>query len=121
MPSTLSALVSEEFISGSAAEFRKYCKRLHVDLYMKRRRLRTKYSIVHIVYLPFDNVWCLTAMEMSDNRNTFIYLISKQVILRLIKLIRITLVLFYYIYVNEFGLSIMSQPDPFTEEFVKPI
>ena len=25
------------------------------------------------------------------------------------------------LYVNEFGLSIMSQPDPFTEEFVKPI
>ena len=49
---------------SSAAEFRKYCKRLHIDLYKKRKRLHTKYSIVH---LPFDNVWCLTAMEMSDN------------------------------------------------------
>ena len=26
----------------SAAEFRKYCKRLHVDMYMKRRRLHAK-------------------------------------------------------------------------------
>ena len=26
----------------SAAEFRKYCKRLHIDLYMKRKRLHAK-------------------------------------------------------------------------------
>ena len=55
----------------SAAEFRKYCKRLHVGMYTKRKHLHAKYSIVHIVYLPCDNVWCLTAMgqkTMSDNR-----------------------------------------------------
>ena len=48
-------------VDTSAAKFRKYCKRLHVDMYTKRKRLHTKYSIVHVVYLPFDNVWCLTA------------------------------------------------------------
>ena len=37
-------------VTSSAAEFRKYCKRLHVDLYTKRRRLHAKYSIVHIVF-----------------------------------------------------------------------
>ena len=44
---------------------------VHVDKYTQRKRLHTKYSIVHMVYLPFDNVWCLTAMgkkTMSDNR-----------------------------------------------------
>ena len=59
--------INKIYISGSAAEFRKYCKRLHVDMYTKRKRLHAKYSIVHIVYLPFDNVWCLTAMGKKTN------------------------------------------------------
>ena len=45
------------YLHHSAAEFRKYCKRLHVDLYTKRKCLHAKYSIVHIVYLPFDVVF----------------------------------------------------------------
>ena len=49
-------ITSELRSTGSAAEFRKYCKRLHVDLYTKCKRLHAKYSIVHVVYLPFDNV-----------------------------------------------------------------
>ena len=51
----------------SAAEFRKYCKCLHVDLYTKRKRLHAKHSIVHVVHLQFDNVWCLTAMGKKNN------------------------------------------------------
>ena len=50
----------------------------------------------------------------------YFHFLSKQVILWLIKLIRNTLVNIL-LYVNEFGLSIMTQLDPFTEEFVKPI
>ena len=62
---------SNLIIITSAAEFRKYYKRLHGDLYTKRKRLHAKYSIVHVYYLPFDNVWCLMAKgkkTMSDNR-----------------------------------------------------
>ena len=55
-------------LTTSAAEFRKYCKRLHIDMYTKPKRLHAKYSIVHIVYLPFDNVWCLTAMGKNNER-----------------------------------------------------
>ena len=50
-------------IGNSAAEFRKYCKRLHVDMYTNRKRLHAKNSIVHIVY----NVWCLMAMGKKNN------------------------------------------------------
>ena len=86
---------------SSAAKFKKYCKRLHIDMYTKRKRLHAKYSIVHIVYLPFDNVWCLTAMGEKKRAiiglfSEYFHFLSKQVILRLIKLIRNTLVLFYY-------------------------
>ena len=87
---------------NSAAGFRKYCKRLHVDMYTKRKRLHAKNSIVHIIYLAFDNVWCLTAMEKKKQWaiiglfSEYFHFLSKQVILRLIKLIRNTLLLFYY-------------------------
>ena len=92
-----------DILKYSAAEFRKYCKCLHGDLYTKRKRLHAKYSIVHVVYLPFDNVWCLTAMGKKNQWaiiglfSEYFHFLSKQVILRLIKLIiRNTLVLFYY-------------------------
>ena len=49
----------------------------------------------------------------------YFHFLSKQVILRLINYKKHPCVIL--LYVNEFGLSIMSQPDPFTEEFVKPI
>ena len=54
---------------GSAAEFRKYYKRLQIDLYTKRKRLHAKNSIVHVlvVYLPFDKVWCLMAKGKKNN------------------------------------------------------
>ena len=35
-------ILTKLFIFNSAAEFRKYCKRLHVDLYTKRKRLHAK-------------------------------------------------------------------------------
>ena len=92
------------YIVISAAEFRKYCKRLHVDMYMKRKRLHTKYSIVNVVYLPFDKVIMCGVWRRWEKKqwaiiwlfSEYFHFLSKQVILRLIKLIRNTLVLFYY-------------------------